>query len=121
MAGVAARLTWRGFTDLTADTESCVQLVSRAGIIPIERTCGKCGREMHWERDNSQPILSFQRCRQHLLCIRERHVEPLAGFLLTGTGCNISIDADNSKSSCSDDLALQRTSPMELRRAATAF
>jgi hypothetical protein len=47
MAGVAARLTWRGFTDLTADTESCVQLVSRAGIIPIERTCGKCGREMH--------------------------------------------------------------------------
>jgi hypothetical protein len=54
MVGAAARLTWRGFTDLTADIESCVQLVLRARIIPIERSCGRCRREMYWKRDNSR-------------------------------------------------------------------
>jgi hypothetical protein len=47
MAGVVARLTWRGFSELTTIIENCVELVSRAGIIPIERSCGRCEREMY--------------------------------------------------------------------------
>jgi hypothetical protein len=43
--------TWRGIITRTADTENCVNLVADMGLIPIERTCGRCGENMHWERD----------------------------------------------------------------------
>jgi hypothetical protein len=48
---VLGLLTWRGFIERTRYTESCMHLVADMGLISIERTYGRCSKNMHWERD----------------------------------------------------------------------
>ena len=47
----AGLLTCRGFVNKTMNLESCLQLVCDRRIMTIERECGRCGEQMHWERD----------------------------------------------------------------------
>ena len=39
---------------MTVDFESCLQLVCDRGIMTIEHELGRCGEQMHWERDVSK-------------------------------------------------------------------